>query len=112
MRLDLFIPITKTSYSVDRNLFGIIWSQIYVNFDNEINKKFQSTLRQYLGLRYRFSYSWHLEVDHVFQAVFLINKTLIIRLDVNWPGGSWKLLPYAIGSLAAFWVIQRTLSFI
>ncbi len=68
MRLDLFIPITQTSYSVDKNLYGISWSEIYVNFDNEIQEKYQSTFRQYLGLGYRFSYSWRLEVDYVFQA--------------------------------------------
>ena len=48
----------------------------------------------------------------MFLAVVLIIKILISRLKINWPTGSWKLLPYAIGSLAAFWVIQRTLSFI
>ena len=69
-----------------------------MNFDNEINEKHQSTPKQCLGLGYRFSYSGHLEVDHVFQAVFLINKTLIIRLDEKWPQGILKLLPYAIGS--------------
>jgi len=39
-----------------------------VNFDNDIQEKYQSTFRQYLGLGYRFSYSWRLEVDYVFQA--------------------------------------------
>ena len=68
MRLDLFVPITKTSYSEDKNLYGITWSEVYVNFDNEIQEKYQSTFRQYLGLGYRFSYSWRLEVDYVFQA--------------------------------------------
>ena len=68
IRLDLFVPITKTSYNEDKDLYGIVWSEIYVNFNNEINEKYQSTFRQYLGLGYRFSYSWRLEVDYVFQA--------------------------------------------
>jgi hypothetical protein len=57
MRLDLFVPITKTSYNEDKDLYGIVWSEIYLNFDNEIKEKYQSTFRQYLGLGYRFSYS-------------------------------------------------------
>ena len=34
------------------------------------------------------------------------------RLPLSWPHGSWRLAPYAIGSIAAFWTLQRVDSFI
>jgi len=67
-RLDLFVPITKTSYNMDKDLYAIIWTEVYTNFNNDFRERFQSTFRQYLGLGYRFSYAWRLEVDYVFQA--------------------------------------------
>ena len=44
-------------------------------------------------------------------AVFLI---LIVtkKFIPKWPDRSWKLIPYAIGSIAAFWTIERISSFI
>lgn len=68
LRLDLFIPITKHSYNEDNDLYGKIWSEVFINFDNTIGEKYQSIFRQYLGLGYRFSFNWRLETDYVFQA--------------------------------------------
>ena len=34
------------------------------------------------------------------------------RLSVSAPAGAWRLAPYAIGSIAAFWTIQRVMSFL
>lgn len=34
------------------------------------------------------------------------------RLHIKWPAWSWKLLPYGIGSIAAFWTIERIVSFL
>ena len=68
LRMDLFVPITKKSYSIDKNLYGIIWSEIFLSNDEKIMERYQSTFRQYLGLGYRFSYSWRLETDYVLQA--------------------------------------------
>ena len=68
MRLDLFVPITQKSYNMDKDLYGLIWSEIFVNFENNIQERYQSTFRQYLGLGYRFSYSCRLEIQYVFQA--------------------------------------------
>ena len=48
----------------------------------------------------------------MFLGAVLFLKLIIAKININWPEGSWKLLPYVIGSLAVFWVIQRTLSFI
>lgn len=48
----------------------------------------------------------------MFLAVALLAKVLISKLSIPLPEWSWKVLPYAIGSLAAFWVVQRTLSFL
>lgn len=67
-RLDLFIPITKKSYDMNNNLYGILWSEGYFNFDNEIKERYQSTFRQYFGLGYRFSDSWRAESYYVVQA--------------------------------------------
>lgn len=68
VRLDLFIPLTQKSYNNDKDLYGIIWSEAFINFDSDINEKYQSSFRQYVGLGYRFSYNWRLELDYVFQA--------------------------------------------
>ncbi len=50
------------------------------------------------------------------QILFLAGVLLILgflrRLPVSWPRESWRLLPYTIGSLAAFWTIQRIESFL
>jgi hypothetical protein len=67
-RLDLFVPITRKSYSEDGDLYGIIWTEAYFNNDERINEKYQSTFRQYLGLGYRFSFHWRLETSYVLQA--------------------------------------------
>ncbi len=37
---------------------------------------------------------------------------LIKRAPAGWPAGNWRLVPYAIGSTAAFWTVQRVASFI
>jgi len=34
------------------------------------------------------------------------------RLPIEWPQGSWKLMPYLIGGIAAFWTLQRVGSFV
>ena len=67
IRVDLYVPITQKSYNTDKNLYGIIWSEAFVNFENEIEERFKSSFRQYLGLGYRFSYTWRLELNYVFQ---------------------------------------------
>lgn len=38
--------------------------------------------------------------------------SLLRRLPVNTPESSWRVLPYAIGSLAAYWTIDRVMSFL
>ena len=37
---------------------------------------------------------------------------LLRRLPVHAPNGAWRVLPYSIGSVAAFWTIERVMSFI
>jgi hypothetical protein len=34
------------------------------------------------------------------------------RLPMTMPQGAWRVLPYCIGSVAAFWTIERVLSFL
>ena len=68
VRADLYVPITKKSYNEDKNLYGMISTEDFINFENDIREKYQSTFRQYLGLGYRFSFPWNLELQYVFQA--------------------------------------------
>ena len=68
IRADLFIPITQKSYNMDKDLYGIIWTEAFINSENDIKERYQSTFRQYLGLGYRFSYNCRLEAQYVFQA--------------------------------------------
>ncbi len=47
----------------------------------------------------------------LFIAVVLSLIALLQRLPFTAPQGAWRLVPYAIGSVAAFWTIERVLSF-
>ena len=47
----------------------------------------------------------------IFIAVVLSLFSLLKRLHVTAPQGIQQALPYAIGSIAAFWVVQRVMSF-
>ena len=47
----------------------------------------------------------------LFVAVVLILFALLKRLPVTAPQGAWRVLPYSIGSVAAFWTIDRVMSF-
>ena len=48
----------------------------------------------------------------LFVGVVLLVMAVIRRLPVSWPEGSWRALPYAIGSIAAFWTFERVGSFL
>jgi len=48
----------------------------------------------------------------LFVGIILILTYGIGKLQLKWPNWAWKLMPYGIGSLAAFWVVQRTISFL
>jgi hypothetical protein len=48
----------------------------------------------------------------LFIAVVLSLSALLKRLPFTAPQGAWRLLPYAIGSVAAFWTIERVGSFL
>ena len=43
----------------------------------------------------------------MFIAVVLALMALIKRLPVKMPKGAWRFMPYSIGSVAAFWTIER-----
>ncbi len=45
-------------------------------------------------------------------GVVMLVIAVIRRLPVRWSQGSWRLLPYTIGSVAAFWTVQRVDSFL
>jgi len=47
----------------------------------------------------------------LFVACVLMVMAALKRIPVTWPNGSWRLAPYAIGSIAAFWTVQRIDSF-
>ncbi len=50
------------------------------------------------------------------QIIFLVTVLLlweiIRKFNITWPTNSWKWMPYAIGSLAAFWTIERIVGFL
>jgi len=48
----------------------------------------------------------------LFVGGVLAVAAVLRRVPIAWPAGSWRLMPYTIGSLAAFWTIQRVSSFI
>ena len=37
---------------------------------------------------------------------------ILRKIKFPYPSWSWRAVPYAIGSIAAFWTIQRTISFL
>jgi len=48
----------------------------------------------------------------LFIAVVLSVIALLKRLPLQAPQGAWRVLPYSIGSVAAFWTIDRVMSFV
>jgi len=48
----------------------------------------------------------------LFIAVVLSLIAILIRLPLTAPQGAWRLFPYGIGSVAAFWTIERVVSFL
>ena len=48
----------------------------------------------------------------MFLVAVLLVWALIKKLNIKWPKNSWKWMPYAIGSLAAFWTIERIVGFL
>ena len=48
----------------------------------------------------------------LFIAVVLSLIAMLKRLPVTAPQGTWRLMPYGIGSVAAFWTIERVVSFL
>jgi len=48
----------------------------------------------------------------LFVGVVLGLMALLKRLPLPPPAGAWRVAPYCIGSLAAFWTIQRVMSFV
>jgi HupE/UreJ protein len=43
----------------------------------------------------------------LFIVVILSLMALVKRLSLNMPQGVWRIMPYSIGSVAAFWTIER-----
>ena len=48
----------------------------------------------------------------LFIAVVLSLVAVLKKLPFTAPQGAWRLLPYSIGSVAAFWTIERVVSFL
>jgi hypothetical protein len=48
----------------------------------------------------------------LFIGVVWSGIALLKRLPLKAPAGAWRVAPYAIGSVAAFWTIQRVMSFV
>ena len=48
----------------------------------------------------------------LFIAVVLTLIAVLKRMPFTLPKGAWRVVPYAIGSVAAFWTIERVMSFL
>lgn len=48
----------------------------------------------------------------LFVCFVLLVIAVIKRLPIRWPQQSWRLMPYAIGGIAAFWTVERVISFV
>ena len=48
----------------------------------------------------------------LFIGVVLALIALLKRLPLTPPEGAWRLMPYTIGGLAAYWTIDRVMSFL
>ncbi|MGI9354447.1 MAG: HupE/UreJ family protein [Rhizobiaceae bacterium] len=48
----------------------------------------------------------------LFIGVVLVCLAMLQRISLPLPKGAAQLVPYAIGSIAAFWTIDRVLSFV
>jgi len=48
----------------------------------------------------------------LFVGAVLAIMAVLRRAPIAWPAAAWRLMPYTIGSLAAFWTIQRVGSFL
>jgi len=48
----------------------------------------------------------------LFVGVVLIVIALLKRLPFTLPEGAWRLMPYSIGGIAAYWTIDRVISFL
>jgi len=47
----------------------------------------------------------------LFICAVLLVMAALRRVRVSWPAGGWRLMPYAIGGVAAFWTLERVGSF-
>jgi hypothetical protein len=45
-------------------------------------------------------------------GIMALARNLAGRVQFCAPAGAWRIAPYAIGSIAAFWTIQRVMSFL
>ncbi|MEA3413661.1 MAG: HupE/UreJ family protein [Pseudomonadota bacterium] len=48
----------------------------------------------------------------IFIAAVLGLMAVLRRLPFHAPQGAWRLVPYGIGSIAAFWTVERVMSFL
>ncbi len=59
-----------------------------------------------------FSFNVGVELGQVaFDAAALLLLWGVSRLRIPWPRWAWRVPPYAIGSVAAFWCVQRVAAF-
>jgi len=48
----------------------------------------------------------------LFIAIVAVIIAILRKIKIPYPNWSWRLVPYTIGSIAAFWTLQRTISFL
>ena len=60
-----------------------------------------------------FMFNVGVETGQLLFIAFVVSLISVLRpLMLTLPAGSWRVRPYRIGGVAAFWTIERVLSFL
>jgi len=60
-----------------------------------------------------FTFNVGVETGQVlFITIVAVIIALLRKIKIPYPSWSWRLVPYTIGSIAAFWTLERTISFL
>jgi hydrogenase/urease accessory protein HupE len=60
-----------------------------------------------------FTFNVGVETGQVlFITIVAVIFAILRKINIPYPNWSWRAVPYTIGSIAAFWTIQRTISFL
>jgi hypothetical protein len=65
----------------------------------------------FTGASALFMFNVNVETGQILFIVAVVTLlSLLKRIPLTLPRGSWRLMPYSIGGIAAFWTIERVAS--